>query len=80
MSGWIAMLTIRPRRLLLLGIILSGATGQAAEKQEPNTPSDDLLEFLAEWETRSGDWLGPEALEALPEVDENKATEKSDAK
>jgi len=55
-----------------LGILLSFLpSGYAAESNETEDPSIELLEFLGEWETADGQWLPPTSLDTdEPSLDE----------
>lgn len=48
--------------LVLIMILCSGPTN-ADKPTEGVNPSSELLEFLGEWETDSGDWIDPESFE-----------------
>lgn len=56
MSGWKQM----PERMLLLfPLLFTPAAGQALAEE----PSVEFLEFLGEWQTGEGEWIGPDELE-----------------
>ncbi|MEE4375889.1 MAG: hypothetical protein V2J55_00025 [Candidatus Competibacteraceae bacterium] len=56
-----------------LGILLSVLPSvYAAESDETDVPSMELLEFLGEWETADGQWLPPTSLDTdESSLDEN---------
>ncbi len=51
--------------LLLSGWQSACATEQDGKQEEP--PSREMLEFLGEWETRTGIWFDPTVKEMGPE-------------
>ncbi len=57
--------------LLLAGLLLiSPAQGdEVRPEEEPDPPSAELLEFLADWETADGGWLDP--MEFMEETSED---------
>ena len=61
MSGWKNMSF--PPRLVLLTMILTAPIAHSQTEQEAEIPTEELLEFLGEWETEDGEWLDPEELE-----------------
>ena len=59
--------------LLVLMANVAEADSQKKDQQEQEKPSLELLEFLGEWETDSGKWIDPSAMDqiALPEQGSN---------
>ncbi|GMR09148.1 MAG: hypothetical protein BMS9Abin26_2162 [Gammaproteobacteria bacterium] len=56
--------------LLLILLTLTPAIGSGAEKSDQgDDPSPELLEFLAEFETKEGDWVDPELLEQMKDAE-----------
>ncbi len=49
--------------LLLLTMILCSSPTKADNYTDATRPSLEFLEFLGEWETKSGDWIDPESFE-----------------
>lgn len=81
MSGWIVRLTtVLSKNLLVSVMLLFSVSVNAEEQQEQEALSEELLEFLADWETPEGEWLGPESVGLLPEPEENNVMEKDNAK
>jgi hypothetical protein len=58
MSGWNRM----PERLLLILPLLFAPAASGQDQAEE--PSVEVLEFLGEWQTGEGEWIGPEEMEA----------------
>jgi len=55
--------------LIIALVLLSPVEGLATElDEESETPSMELLEFLAEFETDDGSWVGPSVLESMVET------------
>lgn len=67
MNGWRPMQNLRDSfGLLFILLTLTPAIGFGTEKgQQDDDPSQELLEFLAEFETREGDWVDPELVEQM---------------
>ena len=63
-SGW--TMWNNPVDSLEILLIVSLALSPSAIADE--SPEMALLEFLGEWETNDGKWLGPSELEELPEL------------
>ncbi|MDF1689235.1 MAG: hypothetical protein P1U35_06485 [Cycloclasticus sp.] len=53
-------------RAYLALLIIVFATGYALADNE--LPDEDLLEFLADWETEQGKWIDPEDLANIKEL------------
>jgi hypothetical protein len=56
---------------------LGATTGLAGTKEQDTTLTIEFLEFLADWETDQGDWVGPDSFiddsfDQLYEVDLDK--------
>lgn len=49
--------------LLTLALLLAGNPLQAEQKTE--TPSDEMLDFLGEWERIDGEWMDPAQVEDI---------------
>ena len=45
---------------------------------EPATPNEELLQFLADWETEDGEWLAPEQLQQMPEPAKQEVVQNDD--
>jgi len=64
-----------PGKYMIFGLLLvlmanvAEADSQKRDQQEQEKPSLELLEFLGEWETDSGKWIDPSAMDqiVLPE-------------
>jgi hypothetical protein len=54
--------------LLFLGIVKVVCGNAIAEE----SPSLELLEFLGEWQTDSGEWIGPTSLDEVTLPDDGK--------
>ena len=80
MNGWTVRLKLRLKGLLMLLLVSIGMYTHADEQQPQDAPTEEMLEFLAAWETRDGEWLGPESVSQMPEVEESKAQDENDAK
>ena len=52
-----------PDRRWLLLLLLQFMPG-AAGADQAEIPSPEFLEFLGEWQTEDGDWIGPDELES----------------
>ncbi len=50
-------------RIWIILIALISSTGQAQTAEDEEEISIEFLEFLSEWETDFGDWVGPENFE-----------------
>jgi len=55
-----------PAALVLACLLLVSGPAPAGEKTTEEPPSQELLEFLADWETASGKWIDPTCLEEIP--------------
>lgn len=53
------------RKLQLALVLLAGCAATAARSQDDSSPDAALLEFLADWELDSGDWIAPEEVAGL---------------
>ncbi len=52
--------------LLIITFLVNPLEGLASElEDETDAPSMELLEFLAEFETEDGRWVGPSVLESM---------------
>ena len=68
MSGWQRRRKLRVRVILLLAfVLLMQANLLPAEEKKETTqqPSEELLEFLGNWETEQGEWIDPEELKEM---------------
>lgn len=55
--------------LLIITFLVNPLEGGASElEDETDAPSMELLEFLAEFETEDGRWVGPSVLESMIET------------
>jgi hypothetical protein len=55
---------------LMMSMLLAAAFVQADELPgEEELPSVELLEFLAEWQTREGEFTDPETVQELPDIE-----------
>ena len=48
--------------LIVLMMTILSPLLQAETQKDEDAPTPELLEFLGEWETSSGEWIDPEAL------------------
>ncbi len=49
-----------PRILIIVMGLVSTASFAGSDKQDEMEVSMEFLEFLSEWETEQGDWVGPD--------------------
>lgn len=56
--------------LLTLALLLAGNQLQAEQKTE--TPSDEMLDFLGEWERIDGEWMDPAQVEDISMLERDK--------
>jgi hypothetical protein len=56
---------VRKYRYLILFL---GLTNTIYAGEPAATPDEELLQFLADWETENGEWLAPEQLQQMPEL------------
>jgi len=57
-----------PADLLAFGLVAALAAEPAAPAHDPDDPPVALIEFLGLWTTEDGQWIDPEALDALPDT------------
>lgn len=66
--------------LIILGLFFPPAGALAAEDGDETLPDMELLEFIGEWETESGEWIDPaELYEVPPSREEERNDEKDDS-
>lgn len=56
--------------LLALALMLASTQGQA--EQETDLPSDELLDFLSEWQRIDDQWMDPAQLQDISMLEQNK--------
>lgn len=54
-----------PYKTLMLSIILQMAMSQAQADQARELPSDELLDFLGQWQKVDGEWMDPTELQDI---------------
>lgn len=66
------------RFVVMLVLVLSLWDGTVCGEEEEQ-PSQELLEFLADWETSEGRWIDPTELDQWPVPDKEEKGESSNA-